>query len=613
MPIKFYLKDIQHKGRSMKSRKFLERSPSERSPLTSAFFVLLLLGILLPLPSFSQPDYGSPTENRDGETLLKDARNALRGPEKDPVRAQKLLIEIVERHRQTLNAGSLSYVYVYLGYINDRLGNRKQAISWYQQALAIPDGDAGIRGRAANGLQEPVTWIRHLDWQPGGTNPTGSPGQPLPPEKGYITTEQPPQGMVPLKTLTPQEQQANFNFLWKAIDETYAHFQLKSIDWNLVRQKYQEQLSPEMRTDMFYLLMFRMVNELKDSHSWILNYKPSFPAFGPGLNVGTFGGKPYVFAEKPASGNSPKSGSEILEIDGLTVKDKIEQLRSFVRAFSTERAFFGQTSKDLLAGEKGTTINLKLLSPNKKIETFSLNRDQTLSDFAPLPCAVTLTRQRFVHFGHHSSGFGYIRIESFSGREEIATEFGQALEALRSAPGIILDIRNNPGGYGQTAIVGRFLSTPTLCATGFRKSGPGHRDLARIRDEVLPPTGTWQYSAPVALLTNEVTGSAADLFTCYLRSAKRVVTIGSTTHGNLSGVASFAILPCGLVVRISNGYVCDASGKPVEGIGNVPDVPVAETVADYLAGKDQVLERAVSVLRAKLAGNENKGSPKLSP
>ena len=55
---------------------------------------------------------------------------------------------------------------------------------------------------------------------------------------------------------------------------------------------------------------------------------------------------------------------------------------------------------------------------------------------------------------------------------------------------------------------------------------------------MLEPTGQWQYGGPVALLVNDGTGGAADLFACYLRSAKRVVTIGSTTHGNLAGVAA---------------------------------------------------------------------------
>ena len=61
------------------------------------------------------------------------------------------------------------------------------------------------------------------------------------------------------------------------------------------------------------------------------------------------------------------------------------------------------------------------------------------------------------------------------------------------------------------------------------------------------------------LMINDVTGSASDLFALELRSATNVVTVGTTTHGNLSGVAVYGVLPCGLVVRISNGYITDST------------------------------------------------------
>jgi C-terminal processing protease CtpA/Prc len=198
---------------------------------------------------------------------------------------------------------------------------------------------------------------------------------------------------------------------------------------------------------------------------------------------------------------------------------------------------------------------------------------------------------------------GYIRITSFNSHEEVAPEFDQALEALRTAPGLILDIRDNPGGFGQPHIAGRLLQHSALCTISFLKNGPRHGDLER-HESILEPTGPWQYGSPIALLVNEGTGSAADLFACQLRSAKRVVTVGSTTHGNLSGVAAYAVLPCGLIVRISNGYICDATGKPIEGVGNEPDVTVSPSIGDILAGRDPVLERAAALLSGKLRGME---------
>ena len=137
--------------------------------------------------------------------------------------------------------------------------------------------------------------------------------------------------------------------------------------------------------------------------------------------------------------------------------------------------------------------------------------------------------------------------------------------------------------------------------TGFShiKNGPGHDDLAR-REAYLGPRGTWQYTGPIALLVNDVTGSAADLFASELRSAGRVVTVGTTTHGNLSGVAKYGALPCGLVVRISNGYVSDAKDGPIEVNGNIPDITVEPDIWDLLNGRDPVLDRAVETMMKRL-------------
>lgn len=98
-----------------------------------------------------------------GEQKLESARAALHGQHKDTVKAKELLLGIIEKDKATLQPGSLCYVYVYLGYIEDRATNREQAVSWYHKASGILEADQWIRECAEYGLKEPLTWIRHLD------------------------------------------------------------------------------------------------------------------------------------------------------------------------------------------------------------------------------------------------------------------------------------------------------------------------------------------------------------------------------------------------------------------------------------------------------------------
>ena len=104
----------------------------------------------------------APAGGQTGEQKLESARAALHGQHKDTVKAKELLLGIIAKDQATLQPGSLCYVYVYLGYIEDLATNRTQAIAWYTQALALKDCDL-ILGCAQQGLKEPMTWIRHLD------------------------------------------------------------------------------------------------------------------------------------------------------------------------------------------------------------------------------------------------------------------------------------------------------------------------------------------------------------------------------------------------------------------------------------------------------------------
>jgi carboxyl-terminal processing protease len=416
--------------------------------------------------------------------------------------------------------------------------------------------------------------------------------------KGYITPD-PPDGLEPAEILTEDEMREDFQFLWNAINVTYPWFSLKSINWNQVRRRYEGRLKTVDNADGFYQLMFELVNELKDAHSGLQNYGEPRLADVAGVTIDLFEGKPFVIkvkegCEAARAGISP--GWEIVSIDGSLPAEKMEALRPYLHALSSERAYRRMAVHRLLQGKGGTIAELKLRLPNGQEKTFSLRRGVAS---APGPNLKTfsfqLTRQRYVDFGRHPSGLGYIWIRSFDGKDDVAKEFDVALDQLRETPGLILDIRDNEGGFGQPQIVSRLLKKRTLVAIQYVKTGPSEKDYKK--DELhLEPGGTWQYTKGIALLVNEITGSAADLLACQLRSSGRVQIVGSTTHGNLSGVAAFAVLPCGLLVRITNGYVADAKNRIIEMNGNEPDIKVEPTINDFLNGRDPVLDKAVELI-----------------
>jgi carboxyl-terminal processing protease len=529
----------------------------------------------------------------DAAAKLQEARRFLTGDHKDTDAAKKLLLDIVQSSDGGRDPDSLSWACIYLGYIEDRANNRDAAIGWYKKAAAVDGINPGAANVAAFGLKQPLVWIRHLDSDTARAPQEAAeahkpPAQPNRGGTAYIAKDPPELALA--RNLSAKERRENFEALWSIIDANYADFQLKSIDWQQVGRRYIARLDSITSDDEFYLMMFQLVNELKDTHSWLNNYRPPLLSTVGDMPIGLFEDRPFVVA-------GDKAGWEVLAVDGMTIPERIESLRPFLHARSSERAFRRSAVQVLLAGKASEAVSVKLRSPQGQIETLTLKRgDRPIP--APSPqVSIMLTKQQFVDFGRYPSGLGYIHIHSFNGREDITREFDRALDSLRDTNGLILDIRDNPGGFNHDDIVGRFLHKDTFVGYSYTKKGVKHNDLERKKDYIEPRR--WEYTQPLALLVSDMTGSAADLFTRGMHAAPRVTIIGTTTHGNLAGEAVWAVLPCGLVVRISNGYLSDTKDRSIEVNGNVPDIAVETRIQDYLNGRDPVLERASEVLLAR--------------
>lgn len=539
------------------------------------------------------------------EQRLASAREALRGKNKNISLAKRILTGLAEKHASKLKPIDHCYVYVYLGYIEDLAGNREAAIGWFKQALSLEAPNIkNIQQLAEIGMTRPVTWIRHLDagsqpedqytWKKEVIEHIG---------KGFVTRVQPSDDLLPKMNLSKAERIENFDILWKAIDRTYSFFEHKGINWQEVKKRYQPKVEAVKSTKEFYRLLYQFVRELKDCHSWLCNYKEGLELArsSPEVSICIIDGKAMITDVTEGSEAYEKGlrrGLTIIEVDGLNVEKKIEKLRPLLRMSSSERNFLDSAYRRLLDGEKGSNVTVTFFPVagkvpiSAKLKRTGWKKERTIQPNFPV------TKGKFIWSGIHSSGYGYIRILSFSGRMEIANEFDLALEKLKETPAIVIDIRDNKGGFGtaQPRIVGRFISEKTKVAVSYKKSGHGHKDFAK-HETYFVPTGGWQYTKPIALLINARTGSAADLFACYMISTGRPIAIGTTTHGNLTGVGVYVVLPCNLVVRVSNGYVCDTSERIIEGNGNIPQIHAELTIADVINRTDSALECVVKELQ----------------
>ena len=97
---------------------------------------------------------------------------------------------------------------------------------------------------------------------------------------------------------------------------------------------------------------------------------------------------------------------------------------------------------------------------------------------------------------------------------------------------------------------------------------------------------------------NEITQSQAEYSCMVLQAAyKRVTIIGSQTAGADGDVTGIKI-PGGITTAFSGHGIHYPDGKPTQGIGIVPDIPIAPTIKGIKEGRDEVLERAIQFAKS---------------
>jgi carboxyl-terminal processing protease len=176
----------------------------------------------------------------------------------------------------------------------------------------------------------------------------------------------------------------------------------------------------------------------------------------------------------------------------------------------------------------------------------------------------------------------------------VDARFQKAIDDLRAADGIVIDLRGNPGGlaFMLTGISGHFLGE--RIPLGVMKTRDSElRFVANPRVVNASGERVPHYAGPVAILVDGLSGSASECFTGGMQSIKRARVFGETTMGQALP-ALFDRLPNGDVLIHAYGDFVTADGTRLEGRGVLPDEMVPLRRGDLLAGRDRALEAALA-------------------
>jgi hypothetical protein len=173
--------------------------------------------------------------------------------------------------------------------------------------------------------------------------------------------------------------------------------------------------------------------------------------------------------------------------------------------------------------------------------------------------------------------------------------------------GLIVDMRSNPGGLldDMNLVVGQLIDSPLHFADTREKSGNGRLDYTPWAPAVATPqNGSFQFSRPIVVLTDQNTESMAEMTTMAIKSLPGSYIIGDTTWGangplntndGLYGGGQFSFANFGYVYTSSAEYRY-IDGNIYEGKGFPPDQYLAVSPDAVSAGRDLQLESAIDYL-----------------
>jgi len=355
-------------------------------------------------------------------------------------------------------------------------------------------------------------------------------------------------------------------------DDTYRGLSNFTQVLDLIERNYVEDVDPERLTNS---AIEGMVKTLDPYSSYLtperykeLEIGTSGEFGGVGMEVTEEEGFLKVIAPiegSPAAKAGIKPGDLILAINGKTTEGM---------------AVF--ESVKLLRGPKGSNVKITL---KREGENSSID--------------LTLTRDiihiESVKFDLFKGGIGYIKLSQF--QEKVAEELINAVSNLEyknggMLKGLVLDLRNNPGGLLDEAIevADEFIDQGLIVSVKGRSPDQSKQYFATKGENV--------HDYPIVVIVNKGSASASEVVAEALQDSNRATILGSKTFGKGS-VQTIIKLDDGSGLKITTAKFYAPSGRSINAIGVTPDVIVEDNDK-----RDLQMERAIELLKVSNLNNK---------
>lgn len=359
------------------------------------------------------------------------------------------------------------------------------------------------------------------------------------------------------KTTVPEylKKDVNFSLFWDV--------------WQTVQDNYIDR--PIGESKLLYGAMAGLVNALNDPYSIFLepqeskkfsdDLKGKFDGIGAEIGL-----RDQIITivsplpDSPALKAGLKAGDKVIEIDSVSTKNM--DLNEAVNR---------------IRGKKGTTVKLKIFRPSdNKYKDISIVRD--------------VIKIVSIRWEMKENEIAYLQITNFN--EDTEQRFKSAVKEilLKNPKGLILDLRNNPGGYLDRAVeIASYWLEPGQIVVQEEFSGGEKKPYLA--------NGAAQFkNLKTIILVNGGSASASEIVAGALQDFGLAQLVGEKTFGKGS-VQSLEELQDGSSVKLTVARWLTPKNRQINVVGIEPDVKVELTEEDFNQGKDPQMNKAMELLK----------------
>lgn len=379
----------------------------------------------------------------------------------------------------------------------------------------------------------------------------------------------------------PAERRQIFEEAWRTMKNRFYDAKMHGVNWAAAQDKYESMLEHVADNEELHNLVMEMIGELNASHTGISGggglpgetstterIQTRYPGFNLGPDASGFYKIESIYAKGPVDHEYMKiaPGNFVLAVNGkeLTTKTNYWQLFNVLPGRKFEFLLNNKPSKD-----GAWTLSVEPLTALAQ---------------SNLEYALWVEHRRQMVEKLSNGEIGYLHIKAMDAPS--LEKFQEDLIDNRAKKALIIDQRFNGGGG---------IDQELLQILNQRKQ----YQLTRGRDSIDVPRPVAAFYGPMVVMQNERSASDAEMFPDGFRRLGLGKIVGVPTMGAVIGTGAYTLID-GAQLRTPGSGVYTSAGENLENFGVQPDVYVDNGPADFLAGHDRQIEKAIEVLRSQL-------------